>query len=87
MRARSNDAGGSAFLGKFRLWKVFLASLSIIYIGLFLTGLVLLGFKATLLRFGEFLTPFALLVFVGLSSAITLIAFLGHNVCKKERID
>ncbi|MGK8195822.1 hypothetical protein [Burkholderia cepacia] len=66
-------------LGKFRLWKVFIASIVIIYLGLFVVGLVVVGFKATASRFGEFLTPFALLVFVGLSAAITLVAFLGRS--------
>ncbi|MBJ9749207.1 hypothetical protein [Burkholderia cepacia] len=66
-------------LGKFRLWKVFIASIVIIYLGLFVAGLVVVGFKATTSRFGEFLTPFALLVFVGLSAAITLVAFLGRS--------
>ncbi|WP_124663548.1 hypothetical protein [Burkholderia sp. Bp8998] len=71
-------------LGKFRLWKVFLASMLLIYLGLFTTGLVVVGFKATVSRFGEFLTPFVLLVFVGLSATASLVAFLGRTA-KKNR--
>lgn len=71
-------------LGRFRLWKVFLMSMLLIYLGLFATGLVVVGFKATASRFGEFLTPFALLVFVGLSAAVTLVAFLGRAAQKNR---
>ncbi|CAM2166547.1 Major facilitator superfamily (MFS) profile domain-containing protein [Burkholderia latens] len=71
-------------LGKFRLWKVFFASMLLIYLGLFAAGIVVVGFKATVSRFGEFLTPFALLVFVGLSGTVTLVAFLGHAAQKKR---
>lgn len=74
-------------LGKFRLWKVFFASMTFIYLGLFVTGLVIVGFRATLSRFGEFLTPFALLIFIGLSAAVTFVAFLGRAAREKTRID
>ncbi|HDR9140865.1 TPA: hypothetical protein QDB11_005596 [Burkholderia vietnamiensis] len=71
-------------LGKFRLWKIFLASMFFIYLGLFAMGLVVVGFKATVSRFGEFFTPFALLVFVGLSATVTLVAFLGRTAQKNK---
>ncbi|MBN3724239.1 hypothetical protein [Burkholderia sp. Ac-20379] len=71
-------------LGKFRLWKVFLASMFFIYLGLFAMGLAVVGLKATVSRFGEFLTPFTLLVFVGLSATVTLVAFLGRAAQKNR---
>ncbi|MEK2605623.1 hypothetical protein [Burkholderia arboris] len=71
-------------LGKFRPWKVFFASIVLIYLGLFVAGLVVVGFKATASRFGELFTPFALLVFVGLSAAITLVAYLGRATHKNK---
>jgi xanthine/uracil/vitamin C permease (AzgA family) len=56
----------------------------LIYLGLFTTGLVVVGFKATASRFGEFLTPFVLLVFVGLSATASLVAFLGRTAQKNR---
>ncbi|MBR8511710.1 hypothetical protein [Burkholderia cenocepacia] len=71
-------------LGKFRLWKVFFASILLIYLGLFAAGIVVVGFKTAVSRFGEFITPFALLIFTGLSATVTLVAFLGHAAQKNR---
>jgi hypothetical protein len=75
------------FLGRFRLWKVFVASMIFIYGGLFAMGMVVVGFKTTIARFGEFLSPFALLIFLSLSACATFVAFLGRDAIKKAGKD
>lgn len=45
---------------------------------------MVVGFKDAISRFGEFLKPFALLVFVGLSATVTLVAFLGRAAQKNR---
>lgn len=67
------------FLGKFRLWKVFIASMIFIYAGTFLLGLVMVGFEATIARYGELLSPFAIKTFVGLSAIVTFVAAVGRT--------
>ncbi|WP_310630639.1 hypothetical protein [Paraburkholderia sp.] len=68
------------FLGRFRLWKVFVASMIFIYAALFLLGLVMVGFEATISKFGEFFSPFAIKIFVGLSALVTFIAAVGRTI-------
>ncbi|WP_413168971.1 hypothetical protein [Burkholderia latens] len=70
-------------LGRFRLWKVFVAVLVLLYAGAFLMGIVLVGFKKTLPIFLELLAPVPLLVFIGLSSGATFVAYLSRNATKK----
>ncbi|AJC20753.1 hypothetical protein [Pandoraea pulmonicola] len=70
-------------LGRFRLWKVFVVTLVILYAGAFLMGIVLVGFKKALPIFSEMLAPTPLFVFIGLSVSATFVAHLGRNATKK----
>lgn len=72
-------------LGKFRLWKVFVATFGTLYGGAFLMGLVLVGFKKTLPIFAELFAPLPLLVFIGLSASTTFVAYLGRNSVRKVK--
>ncbi|MBY8608323.1 hypothetical protein K7N18_26200 [Burkholderia arboris] len=72
-------------LGKFRLWKVFVVTLVILYIGAFLMGVVLVGFKKVLPIFSELFAPTPLLVFVWLFVSATFVAYLGRNATKKMK--
>lgn len=74
-------------LGKFRLWKVFVTTFVLIYGGLFMTGLVLVGLRVTLTRFGEFFSLFPLLIFGALSASVTFVAYLGRNAARKAKDD
>lgn len=72
-------------LGRFRLWKVFLATLLMLYFILFVTCLFFVGWSVTLARFGEFFTPFPIKLFLGLSTCATFVAFLGRNAVMKTQ--
>jgi hypothetical protein len=71
--------------GKFRLWKVFIATSVILYGGAFLMGLILVGPERALPIFSELFAPLPLLVFIGLSASATFVAYLGRNAAKKSK--
>ncbi|MEK6422627.1 MAG: hypothetical protein V4801_23805 [Burkholderia gladioli] len=70
-------------LGRFRLWKVFVVTLVILYGGVFLMGIVLVGFNKALPVFPELFAPAPLLGFVGLAVCVTFVAYLGRSATKK----
>ncbi|GAB6852582.1 hypothetical protein [Paraburkholderia kururiensis] len=72
-------------LGRFRPWKVFVATLSSIYLGLLIMGLVGVGYKRTIATFPQFLTFFAIGLFVALSLGVTLIAVLGRTAIQNSK--
>lgn len=72
-------------LGRFRLWKVFVVTFLILYIGALLMGVVLVGFGKALPIFAELFAPLPLLVFVGLSAGVTFVAYIGRNAAKSMR--
>jgi len=72
-------------LGKFSLWKVFVATLVVLYGGAFMMGLVLVGIEKALPIFAELFAPLPLLVFIGLSASATFVAYLGRNAAKKAK--
>jgi len=72
-------------IGRFRLWKVFVVALVILYGGSFLMGLILSGFKKTLPIFVELFNPLPFLIFVCLSAGATFVAYLGRAAVRKGR--
>lgn len=72
-------------LGRFRLWKVFVVTFLILYIGALLMGGVLVGFGRALPIFAELFAPLPLFVFVGLSAGVTFVAYIGRNAAKSMR--
>ncbi|WP_147284572.1 hypothetical protein [Pandoraea pulmonicola] len=72
-------------LGRFRPWKVFVATLSSIYLCLLIVGAVGVGYKKTIATLPQFLTPFAIGLFVMISMGVTLIAVLGRTAIKNSK--
>ncbi|MGF6789459.1 membrane associated rhomboid family serine protease [Paraburkholderia sp. Clong3] len=75
------------FLGKFRLWKVFVVSIILLYGAAFVLGLVVVGFKTTIARFGQLFLPLPMLIFLSLSACATFVAFLGRDAIRKAGED
>jgi len=65
------------FLGKFRLWQVLILTLMAEYAAVFVAGIALVGFNVTVSRFHQFVTPYAVLIFLGLAVMVTFVAFMG----------
>ncbi|WP_413214764.1 hypothetical protein [Paraburkholderia kururiensis] len=72
-------------LGRFRPWKVFVGTLSSIYLGLLIMGLVGAGYKRTIAAFPQFFTLFAIGLFVSLSLGVTLLAVLGRTAIQNSK--
>lgn len=77
--------GIGKILGRFRPWKVFVVTLSSIYLGLFIMGLVGVGYKKTIATLPRFLTPFAIGLFVTISMGVTLLAMLGRTAIQNSK--
>ncbi|WP_124663549.1 hypothetical protein [Burkholderia sp. Bp8998] len=73
-------------LGRFRVWKVFVVCLLLIYMSIFLIGAFYVGPKQSLLELKQFIQPRALLIFFAISAGVAFLAFLGHSakVSQKE---
>jgi hypothetical protein len=67
--------------GRFRLWKVFVVCLFLIYLAIFLIGMLYVGPKQSFLELRQFIQPRALLVFAGISGGTTLVILFGRS-CK-----
>lgn len=65
--------------GRFRLWKVFVGCLFLIYLAIFIAGAIYVGPKQSLFELGQFVRPRVLLIFIGISGGVTLVAFLGRS--------
>lgn len=72
-------------LGRFRLWKVFFVTLTAIYAAIFFFCLVSIGYKMTLLRFGEFFTLPAILSFLAAAGFATMAAFFGKTAIENSK--
>jgi hypothetical protein len=73
----------SKLLGKFKLWKVFVSSLILIYVAIFLIGSFYVGPKQAFVELWQFVQPHALLIFCGISASAALVAFLGRDAIQR----
>lgn len=71
--------------GRFRPWKVFFVSLTSIYVGIFLMGLLGVGYRVTIAVIPQFFTPFAIILFVALSIGVTFISVLGRAAIRNRK--
>ncbi|WP_321839594.1 hypothetical protein [Paraburkholderia bannensis] len=74
----------SKVLGKFKLWKVFVFSLALIYLSLYIFGAYFVGFKESFFEMSEYLRPKGILIFFGIAAAVTLAAFIGRDAIQKD---
>jgi hypothetical protein len=70
----------SRLLGRFRLWKVFVISLLVMYLPALLFGLIKFGMGRTLSVMRQLCTPPGVFFFLAIAAAITFCAYLGSPV-------
>ncbi|RQM45418.1 hypothetical protein EHZ19_24120 [Paraburkholderia bannensis] len=75
----------SKFLGRFRLWKVFVGTVALFYFAFFIIGLLTVGLHKTVSRFVGFFDPFVISVVCGVSLIVTFVALLGSIAREAER--
>ncbi|WP_310630637.1 hypothetical protein [Paraburkholderia sp.] len=74
----------SKWLGKFKLWKVFVASLVMIYLILYIIGVYFVGFKNSFFEMQQYFQLKVMLVASLVAACATLVAFLAHREIPKD---